>query len=64
MKNSYVSDGNYIGRLGAVLVLGLSIYGVHKVNCDAGMCPVMKTDSCCGSVPAAAPAAPAKPAAK
>lgn len=52
MKSEFLSDGNYIGRLGAILVVGLAVWGVHKVNCASGMCPVMKTDSCC-----AAPAA-------
>jgi hypothetical protein len=65
MKSEFLSDGNYIGRLGAVVLIGLAFYGVHKVNCESGMCPVMKTDSCCSTPDAAhAPAPAAKPAAK
>ncbi len=59
MKSEFLSDGNYIGRVGAVAVIALAVWGVHKVNCDSGMCPVMKTDSCCSS--SADHAAPAKP---
>lgn len=57
MKKDFISDGNYIGRLGALLLIGAIAWGYHEIECASGMCPMMKTDSCCGSVPAAAPAA-------
>jgi len=62
------ADGNILGRLGAVALLIAAGYGLHRLNCGGGMCPVMKTDSCCAGAakPAAeasgAPADSAKPA--
>ena len=41
------SDGNVIGRLGAIAVLAAAGFGLHRINCADGMCPVMKTESCC-----------------
>lgn len=56
-------DGNILGRVGAVALLIAAGFGLHRLNCSAGMCPVMKTDSCCSapaeSAPATPPAAPA-----
>lgn len=63
-----IEDGNILGRLGAVALLVAAGYGLHRLNCGGGLCPVMKTDSCCAgaaktAVPAPAPApAPAVPA--
>lgn len=51
------ADGNILGRLGAVALLIAAGYGLHRLNCSGGMCPLMKTDSCCAG--AAKPAAPA-----
>lgn len=60
-------DGNVVGRIGAVAVIALTLWGVHKVNCSTGYCPTMKqaSSSCCPTEGAAhaspeAPAAPAK----
>ena len=56
----YFEDGNYLGRFLAVaLVVGVG-YGIHRINCGGGMCPVMKTESCCAPVaaPSAAPSVP------
>lgn len=47
MNSELLSDGNILGRLGAVLLLVAVGFGVHRLNCDGGECPVMKTDSCC-----------------
>lgn len=40
-------DGNMLGRLGAVALLVAAGFGLHRISCDSGMCPLMKTDSCC-----------------
>lgn len=42
-------DGNVVGRVGALAVIAFALWGVHKVNCDAGWCPTMKqaSASCC-----------------
>jgi hypothetical protein len=40
-------DGNILGRLGAVALLVAVGFGLHRLNCEGGMCPVVKTDSCC-----------------
>lgn len=57
------SDGNIIGRLGAIALLAAAGFGLHRLNCSTGdMCPVMKTDSCCAGADGKAPAA--KPATK
>jgi hypothetical protein len=55
------SDGNIVGRLGAVAVIVAALWGVHKVNCSTGYCPTMKqaSASCCPTEGAAAPATPA-----
>lgn len=65
-------DGNIIGRIGAVALLVAAGFGFHRISCDSGMCPLMKTDSCCAgamghskaempkTVPAPAPENPAK----
>lgn len=65
--NKLIADGNILGRLGAVVLLAAAGYGLHRLNCSGGMCPMKKTDCCSHSaaqaeaVPAAAPApAPAK----
>ena len=52
------SDGNVIGRLGAIAVLAAAGFGLHRINCADGMCPVMKTDSCCAFVARAKAEAP------
>ncbi|MDD5304562.1 MAG: hypothetical protein PHS14_15810 [Elusimicrobia bacterium] len=61
-------DGNILGRLGAIALIVAAGFGLHRLNCDAGMCPLMQTDSCCAgamghgkaetpkSAPAAVPA--------
>jgi len=61
MTTKLNGDGNIIGRLGAIALLVAVGYGIHKLGCDDGMCPVMKTDSCCGSEAHPAAAAPATP---
>ncbi len=49
------SDGNVIGRLGAIAVLVAVGFGLHRINCGGGMCPLMKTESCCsGAAPSTA----------
>ena len=54
--NDY-QDGNVLGRIGAVALIALAVFGVHRLNCGDGMCPVMQTDSCCaGEKPASAEA--------
>ncbi len=45
------ADGNILGRLGAIALLVAAGYGLHRLNCGGGMCPVMKTDSCCAGAP-------------
>ncbi|MBI2789378.1 MAG: hypothetical protein HYX59_11905 [Elusimicrobia bacterium] len=55
------ADGNILGRLGAIALLVAAGYGLHRLNCSGGMCPLMKTDSCCAdaartAVPAPVPA--------
>lgn len=42
-----IADGNILGRLGAIALLVAVGYGLHRLNCGGGVCPVMKTDSCC-----------------
>jgi hypothetical protein len=64
------SDGNVIGRIGALLVLIAAGFGLHRISCGGGMCPLMKTESCCAGAdvhakaetprPAAVPSSPAK----
>ena len=44
------ADGNIIGRLGAIALLVALGFGYHRISCDSGMCPVMKTDSCCAGM--------------
>jgi hypothetical protein len=65
----YGTDGNVIGRVGAVLLLAAAGFGLHRLNCGDGMCPLMKTESCCAGAaatkaetpkPAAVPSVPAK----
>jgi hypothetical protein len=47
------SDGNFIGRIGAILLLAAAGFGLHRLNCGTGgMCPLMKTDSCCSGAAA------------
>lgn len=62
----YNEDGNLLGRFGAVVLIGLAAFGVHRITCGGGMCPPMKTESCCSgeAAPAAAPAPASTPAAK
>lgn len=62
------SDGNIVGRLGAVAVIVGALWGVHRISCSTGYCPTMKqaSASCCPTEGASqssleAPAAPAKP---
>lgn len=40
-------DGNILGRFGAVALLIAAGFVLHRLNCGAGMCPLMKTGSCC-----------------
>lgn len=42
-----ISDGNIIGRLGAIALILAAGFGLYRLNCSGGMCPVVKTDSCC-----------------
>lgn len=65
-------DGNVIGRLGALAVIAFTVWGVHRINCNEGYCPIMQKSamSCCApgeshaeAKPADAKAADAKPAA-
>lgn len=68
--SQFNSDGNIIGRIGAVALLVALGFGYHRISCDAGICPLMKTDSCCAGMshakadaPKAAPeAVPTNPA--
>jgi hypothetical protein len=65
-------DGNVVGRVGALALIGLALWGVHRINCSAGYCPVMQKAalSCCtgegqtamAETPAPAPADAAAPA--
>lgn len=48
------SDGNLMGRALALIVLGASAFGLHKINCGAGSCPLMADKAYCGSKTAAA----------
>lgn len=52
MKAKIFGDGNYLGRLGALALLVAAGFGLHRLNCGDGMCPLMKTDSCCGAAAA------------
>lgn len=45
--SKFNSDGNLLGRLGALALIVAAGFGLHRLNCDDGMCPLMKTDSCC-----------------
>ena len=55
------ADGNVIGRVGAVALIALAGFGMHRLTCAGEICPVMKTDSCCAFVAHAKTAkAPAK----
>lgn len=65
-------DGNVIGRVGALAVIALALWGVNRVMCGPEHCPMPRGgSSCCpgedkaaGAAPAAAatPAPAAKPA--
>lgn len=54
-------DGNVVGRIGAVAVIAVTLWGVHKVSCSTGWCPTMKqaSASCCPTEGATASATPA-----
>lgn len=52
----YNADGNILGRLGAIALLALAAFGVHRVSCGGTMCPLMKTVSCCSGESAPKPA--------
>ena len=65
-------DGNVVGRLGAIAAIVAVLYGVHRINCSAGYCPLMQKQAsaaCCmgegktaqAEAPKPAEAAPAKP---
>jgi hypothetical protein len=56
-------DGNLLGRLGAIALLVAAGFGLHRLNCSGGMCPLMKSDCCAGAHKAAAEPSPAAPAA-
>ena len=45
--NKLIADGNVIGRIGALALLVALGFGYHRLSCDSGMCPLMRTDSCC-----------------
>ena len=45
--SKFISDGNIIGRLGAIALIVAVGFGLHRLSCDSGMCPLMQTDSCC-----------------
>ncbi|MBI2385660.1 MAG: hypothetical protein HYV14_06565 [Elusimicrobia bacterium] len=53
------SDGNILGRLGAIALLAAAGFGLHRLNC-----PVVKTDACCGFIQRAAAHQAADEAAK
>ena len=57
MNAKLLDDGNYLGRLGAIALIVAAGFGLHRLNCGDGMCPLMKTDSCCAGETKAAPAA-------
>jgi hypothetical protein len=40
------ADGNTIGRLGALAVIGLVVFGVGRI-CGGGMCPTTQGAACC-----------------
>ena len=46
MNSQFNSDGNILGRLGALALIVAAGFGLHRLNCGGGMCPLMKTDSC------------------
>lgn len=56
-------DGNVVGRIGALAVIALTLWGVHRVSCNEGYCPTMQkaSSSCCmgeaKGAPSPAPAA-------
>lgn len=50
---AYNEDGNLIGRAGALLVIALAAWGVHKISCATDSCPVMESSCCTGEKPAA-----------
>lgn len=60
MTTKLGGDGNIIGRLGAIALLVAVGFGIHKLGCDDGMCPVMQTDSCCSGEANSSAATPAK----
>ena len=47
MNSEFNADGNILGRLGAIALIVAAGFGLHRLSCNEGMCPVMKTDSCC-----------------
>lgn len=60
---TFNQDGNVIGRVGALAVIALALWGVHRVSCDEGFCVTMDKPAvdCCASGAKTAPAE-AKPA--
>jgi hypothetical protein len=60
--NKVLGDGNILGRVGALALIAAVGYGLHRLGCGGGMCPAMKTDSCCAGAASKADApAPAVP---
>ena len=55
MNSQFISDGNILGRLGAIALIVAAGLGLHRLNCSGGMCPLMKTDSCCAGANVKAP---------
>jgi hypothetical protein len=41
------ADGNFIGRLGALLVIAVAVVGLGRVAGMEGMCPVKAATGCC-----------------
>ncbi|MBI5246574.1 MAG: hypothetical protein HY923_05290 [Elusimicrobia bacterium] len=58
MNSKLLADGNILGRLGALALIVAASFGLHRLNCGDGMCPVMKTDSCCAGASKTAPVSP------
>ncbi len=58
MNSNLLADGNILGRLGALALIAAAGFGLHRLNCGDGMCPLMKTDSCCAGAAKITPVSP------
>ena len=46
------ADGNLLGRIGALAVIGVMALSLNKIICGGGACPFAKATSSCRSVEA------------